>query len=135
MAYCVKKIAVIFVFQKGDEYLFLKREHTGAADGFYMLPGGHVDEGETLLQACVLELKEELDITVQPADLEFKMVNPIKNHVNFFFLVKKYTGELKNNEPEKHSDLRFLSPTAEGIYPTVPEELKAIEQGYSFWER
>lgn len=57
MAYCVKKIAVIFVFQKGDEYLFLKREHTGAADGFYIYDTikniGDIVDDEEYINACI----------------------------------------------------------------------------------
>ncbi|MFE9060455.1 NUDIX domain-containing protein [Streptomyces violaceusniger] len=38
-------------------------------EGAYALPGGHVDPGETSLQAAVRELAEETGVRVKPADL------------------------------------------------------------------
>ena len=134
MAYCTKKATVIFVIKQGDKYLFQKREHTGTQDGWYMMPGGHVDEGEKVLDAAVRELKEELDIVVRPNDLEFKLVKPEENHICFFFEVKKYEGVIMNNEPEKHSDLIFLSPEDTRIFPGISKEISAIENGHVFLE-
>ena len=132
--YCTKKVAVIFVIKEGDEYLFQKRIHTGTQDGWYMMPGGHVDEGESVLHAAVRELKEELNIDVLPNDLKFKLVKPEKSHISFFFEVTKYQGEIKNNEPEKHGDLRFLPISCPEIYPSITCEVKAIEKGEDFLE-
>lgn len=134
MTYCIKKSAAVFIFQKGNEYLFLKREHTGTGDGFYTLPAGHIDEGETVLGGAVREIKEELGVTVQHQDLEFKLVAVTQTHINFFFQVKKYMGELKNNEIEKHSDLRYLPLTAKDIHPDIPTKITLIEKGVHFWE-
>ena len=89
MAYEVKKVSVVCVIEKDGKYLFLKRSNTGKGDGFYMLPGGHVDAGESVLHAAVRELKEELGIDVKESDLEFKLVEPIKTYITFFFRVKK----------------------------------------------
>jgi len=50
------KIAVnALVFNGGGEILLVKR----ADNGFWCVPGGHVDLGETLEKACVRELFEE----------------------------------------------------------------------------
>jgi 8-oxo-dGTP diphosphatase len=38
---------------------------------FFIDPGGKIEPGETPEQALVRELKEEVSITVDPADLEF----------------------------------------------------------------
>jgi len=132
--YCNKKVAVIFVIKKGEEYLFQKRTHTGAQDGWYMMPGGHVDEGESVIHAAVRELKEELDIVVDPEDLKFKLVKPEKNHISFFFEIIKYQGEIKNNEPEKHGDLRFLPVSCPEIYPSIAREIEAIQKNEMFLE-
>ena len=134
MTYCTKKATVIFVIKQDGKYLFQKRENTGTQDGWYMMPGGHVDEGEKVLDAAIRELKEELDITVRPNDLEFKLVKPEKSHICIFFEIKNYQGIIANNEPEKHSDLRFLSSEDKRIFPGISHEISAIENGRAFLE-
>ena len=52
MAYEVKKVSVVCVIEKDGKYLFLKRSKTGKGDGFYMLPGGHVDAGGICFACC-----------------------------------------------------------------------------------
>lgn len=132
MAYEVKKVSVVCVIEKDGKYLFLKRSNTGKGDGFYMLPGGHVDAGESVLHAAVRELKEELGIDVKESDLEFKLVEPIKTHITFFFRVKKFDWILQNMEPNKHSEMVFLDPNSEGIHPCSKKELELIKNGISF---
>ncbi len=132
MEYETKKVSVIFIFRQDDKVLFLKREHTGACDGYYMLPGGHVDKDELVLTAAVRELKEELDVTVQPEDLVFRLVEPTRTHMHLFFEVLRYTGEIKNNEPYKHSDVSFLTLDNPDIHPFCVAELNAIAKGTHF---
>ncbi|MGN0919435.1 MAG: NUDIX domain-containing protein [Alphaproteobacteria bacterium] len=132
MPYEVKKISTVCLIEQEGKYLFVKRAHTGMADGFYMLPGGHVEQGESVLHATARELKEELGIVVQEEDLEFKLVEPIQTHITFFFKVKKYTGTPRNMEPEKHDEVVFLSPDAPKIHPFSKRELTLINQGVSF---
>ena len=134
MAYGFKKIAVICLIKENEKYLFVKRAHTGHCDGYYMLPGGHVDEGETVLQACIRELKEELDIVVKPEDLIFRLAEPTKTHTHFFFEVLHYEGNIKNNEPQKHDSVDFLPLDDTQIHPVTINEIKAIRSGINFFE-
>ena len=133
MTYELKKISSVCVIEKDEKFLFVKRAHTGMADGFYMLPGGHVDAGESVLHATIRELKEELGIDVKEEDLEFKLVEPIKTHITFFFKVKKYVGSPQNMEPEKHDDVAFLNPDHPQIHPFSKRELALIKQGIPFF--
>ena len=134
MAYEIKKVAVIFLIKKDDKFLFVKRAHTGKCDGCYMLPSGHVDEGESVIAACSRELKEELDIIVKLDDLIFRMTEPTKTHVHFFFEVLHYEGIIKNNEPQKHSDVAFLSLNNPEIHPVTVVGIKEILNGKGFIE-
>ena len=133
MAYEAKKISAVCVIEENGKFLFIKRAHTGIADGFYMLPGGHVDTGESVLSAAVRELKEELGIEAKEEDLEFKLVEPIKTHITFFFRVKKYDGIPKNMEPEKHDEVVFLNPDHPLIHPFSKKELELMKQGIHFF--
>ena len=133
MTYCIKKVSAVFVLEQDGKFLFLKR--TDVFNGYYLLPGGHVDEGERVIDAALRELKEELGITVKANDLKFVMVKPDKKYVNFFFRVLKWQGMLRNMEPEKHADMAWLDLSHFEIYPEVVEELKAILSGDSYLEK
>ena len=133
MTYELKKVSAVCIIEENGKFLFVKRAHTGMADGFYMLPGGHVDEGESVLHATCRELKEELGITVREEDLEFKLVEPIQTHITFFFWVKKYEGVPQNMEPQKHDEVAFLSPDHPLIHPFSRKELELINQGVCFF--
>ncbi len=133
--YAWRRVAVILLFKQGDKYLYLKRTHTGAADGFYMFPGGHWDEGEDLLLGACREAKEELGVDIDPKDLIFRLVEPSKTHINFFFEVASYRGTLENKETQKHGDMAFLPIDASDIHPTIRQEIELIEKGICFVAR
>ena len=133
MTYELKKVSAVCAIEKDGKFLFVKRAHTGMADGFYMLPGGHVEVGETVLHATARELKEELGIEVKESDLEFKLVEPIKTHITFFFKVKKYAGTPQNMEPNKHDEVVFLSPNHPLIHPFSKKELELMKENIHFF--
>jgi len=56
----------VFIFNKANELLLLKSHKW---PGKYVIPGGHVELGETLEQAAVREAKEETGLDVY--DLKF----------------------------------------------------------------
>src|SRR5207344_160494 len=52
-----------------DGHVLVGRRAKGASTGFYTLPGGVVEAGETLHQAIVREIAEETGITIEPVAL------------------------------------------------------------------
>jgi len=51
------------IILRGDEVLVERRAlHKATDPSIVVIPGGHVEEGETLEEACKRELKEELDL-------------------------------------------------------------------------
>ncbi|MFI3241052.1 MAG: NUDIX domain-containing protein [Alphaproteobacteria bacterium] len=104
--------AVYIIIRQENKILFLKRQNTGYMDGFYALPAGHLEDGETFFEAVIREAKEELNITIQEKDLNLvftgNQVAPNKEYIDLFFEIKNFSGILKNNEPEKSSELDFF---------------------------
>lgn len=63
-------VAVALLLRVGGDLLFARRAHAPAA-GLLDFPGGFVDPDETLEQAMVRELAEELGMEVDPAALRY----------------------------------------------------------------
>lgn len=134
MGKSIKKTSVVFLVKENGKYLFQKRKDVNSYGEFYVLPGGHVEEGESVKSAAIRELFEELDIVVNGTDLEFKLVQSSKNYITFFFEVKKYKGQIKNKEKDKHEDVCFLSLEDEKIYPLTLKEICEANAGHIFMD-
>ena len=73
---------------------------------FWTVPIGKEDKGETVEHALKKEMKEELNIAVK----KYKLITIWKRTFtnagkkikteNYLYLVEKYSGTIKNNEPQ-----------------------------------
>lgn len=92
------------------EILLALRKNTRYNDGEYELPGGHVDEGEDLMNAMIREAEEELKIKLKIEDLHIKhILHHYKgNRLKFIISADKYEGNLKIGEPEKCEKLEWF---------------------------
>jgi 8-oxo-dGTP diphosphatase len=135
--------AVYLILQdKNGQYCLTRRYKTGYMDGFYSLPAGHLDGGESLIQAMIREAKEEVDILIRPED--FKLVHVSNNlfsnpeRIDFFFMAKSWQGEVKINEPDKCDDILWadLDNLPDNIVTVVKIALlkSSVGEFYSeFW--
>lgn len=57
------------VVKKGDKLLITQRKPDGLLGGLWEFPGGKIEDGETAESACIREIKEETDLTVQIEDI------------------------------------------------------------------
>jgi mutator protein MutT len=103
---------VYLILIKGNKILLSRRCNTGFHDGEYSFPAGHIEENETLIQAIVREVKEEISIQLNQEYLKLVHVmhrkEPKENRVNFFFTSEKWNGEPKIMEPHRCDDLRWF---------------------------
>jgi len=103
--------AIVLILVKDDKVLFLKRTH-GWGAGTYTLPGGNVELNESLTQACIREMFEELGIELEHEKLSFVNLSHIKSTSSEYLLVTFvatiWKGEPLNKEPEKHSEMVWL---------------------------
>ncbi len=111
--------AVFIIFKKAGKILLSRRFNTGHADGMYSFPSGHVEPTESFVAAAIREVKEEVGVVVKEKDLKFiycqydyfNSPDPKEMpYINIFFLCEKWKGELRNTEPEKCDDLKFVDP-------------------------
>ncbi len=108
-------VALYWIIKNNSgEILFMKRENTGFRDWEYQVPAWHLEWEEEVKIWMLRELKEELAIDVKEEDLEIIHVSHSncsdkKVYIDFYLEVKKYSGEIKNNEAEKCSELKFIN--------------------------
>ncbi|MDI1462439.1 NUDIX domain-containing protein [Catellatospora sp. KI3] len=135
-------LAVHLILRRGDDVLLGLRCGTGWSDGQWHLPAGHVEPGESPLDALAREAKEELGLALDPAAAT--LVHTMHQHLagedpylHLFFAVHRWHGTPVNAEPHKCADLHWFGlrklPT-----PMVPYAAAALAHhrdgiGYSEW--
>jgi len=133
--------SVYLILIKDNKILLSRRYNTGYFDNNYSFPAGHLESEETLKQAMVREAKEEVDVTLDPADLELIHVMnrkiPDNERIDFFFTAKKWQGEPKIMEPEKCDDLRWfdLDNLPKNIVPYIRQAIDSILNNIIYSER
>ncbi len=129
-------VVVHVLLEQGGRVALLKRANTGFMDGYYALPGGHQEQGESISEAARRELTEELG--VEADEIEPVCVLPYRSGrhqgVNFLFRCRTWVGEPVINEPELFAELLWVTPedlpqpTADWIPPAL--ELAGREDWY-----
>lgn len=122
-------VAVHLFFIRQRQVLLLRRFNTGYEDGNYNVVAGHVEAGETVTQAAVREAEEEVGVTITLQDLDVVQVMHRKSEderVDFFILIKQWSGEIFNHEPQKCDDLAWfaLDRLPANIIPYVKRALE-----------
>ena len=103
------------ILQRNGQVLLAERAGTGYADGWLNVPGGKLENGETVLDAAIREAREEVGVHVDPRDVRFVTVihhsNPDgETRVGFFFATDVWQGEPVNAEPHKCARLVWTDP-------------------------
>ncbi|MFP4424052.1 MAG: NUDIX domain-containing protein [Candidatus Woesearchaeota archaeon] len=87
-----KQILLIHRFKDGREY--------------YVLPGGHMEEGETSEETAIREVKEETSLDIEIDKKLWTLKNPFDQSYHDFFLATTFSGtpKLGGEEKEKNSE-------------------------------
>ncbi len=127
---------------RNGKILLTRRFCTGWMDGKYSFVAGHGESGETFIQCVIRESKEEAGIDVRPEDLEVVHVMHRKSdgfeneRVDVFVIAKKWSGEIKNMEPDKCDDLKWfdLENLPENMVSYVRQAIENIRKGVFYSE-
>jgi ADP-ribose pyrophosphatase YjhB (NUDIX family) len=134
------RFAVFLIFRQGNQILLLRRFNTGHNDGNYSLVSGHVDEGESFIQAAIREADEEAGVKISAEDLSLAYVLHSRHsddavvYINLYMNVGKWEGEIFNAEPEKCDDLSWfdMENLPENTIDYVRFTLEEVEEGRNF---
>ena len=129
------------IFRRASAVLLMRRCNTGWMDGWYGLAAGHIEAGETALEAARREAHEEAGIVLALADL--RPVHTMHRHnpndstyFDIFFEVRSWHGEPTNAEPDKCDAVVWapLTQLPDNTIPHVRSALALVEQGVTYSE-
>jgi len=95
-------VAVMII---NDSKMLLGKRKNAHGQGAWAPPGGHLEFGETLEECAQRELLEETGLIAESIK-KLWFTNDIhlqenKHYITIFMVVDKFSGEVKNLEPEK----------------------------------
>lgn len=95
-----RAVAVII---KDNKILIIRRIKDGLE--YFVFPGGSVEKGESVKEAVIREMKEELSLDIKIDRFLFKIFVTANEYdsgrMSYFYLVKKFRGTPKLGGPEK----------------------------------
>jgi 8-oxo-dGTP diphosphatase len=92
-------VDAMLLYTAADRVLLALRDGTGYADGNWNLPSGKLDAGETVDVAACREAREEVGLTLQPADLRLSVLLHWRNPEGQYRLAVVFHVEA---DPERH---------------------------------
>ena len=87
---------------------------------YYTFPGGGLEEGESLEECAIREIKEEFGINVKVIKKLYESENDKLNMKEYFFLCEYIDGEFGTGEGEEFSN----SPNYKDAGEYIPEIVK-----------
>ena len=127
--------AAYVVLQRPGQVLLQLRSGTGYRDGHWACAAaGHVEAGESVVEAAVREAREEIDVRIAPADLVPLCAmhrthgngRAVDERVDFFFTCTRFEGSPRLLEQHKSAGLDWFDLAALPD-PVVPHERRVLD--------
>jgi len=111
----VPRVGLGVIIVNKDGKILIGRRRGSHAQKF-SIPGGHLELGETFEAGAIREIREETNLTIENP-VVIAVTNNLetfreegKHYISIVLLATRYSGELKNREPEKCEGFSWIDP-------------------------
>jgi len=118
------------VLWHNDKVLLVKRGHN-PGKGMWTIPGGYVDQEESIGEAVIREIQEETGIIAKPLSIIGLRDRPTERHDTYVIFLMQFLGGKLQAQPEEVSDLGFFTLKECQTLPIASLSLGALEASYS----
>ena len=128
------KLAADAIIEKDNKLLLIVRGGQ-TYHGYLALPGGHVDDGETVEQAVVREIKEETGLDAVPVRILGVYSDPARDprgHICSVVFIVDFSGEPQAGDDA--SDFKWV-PLPVGNSEKIAFDHKKIIDDYMKWKK
>lgn len=115
------------IIKDNDKYLICQRGADDECSLLWEFPGGKLEEGETLEECIIREIKEELDLDIKVQGI-FTTSIYYFNHKEIYFTVYNaviVAGQMKLNV---HNDVRWVGLNELNKYTFMPADIEFVEK-------
>lgn len=121
-----------FVFDRCGRLLVVQRGRAPSA-GLWSLPGGRVEFGERLRDACRREVYEETGVRVQigPLVLWFERMSQARHYVVLDFLARPAAGLTRPRAGDDARAVRWVGPAQLRLLPTTPHLARYVRRAWT----
>ena len=118
----------IGVIERAGRYLMIQRAAGLVRAGYWCLPGGHVEPGETSRDAVTREIAEELGLVVEPVQrLGSLRVHTSRRYILAVWRVRVVAGEMVVNRKENAATPWLAADEIPPHPPALPSNLHVLK--------
>jgi len=123
----MKIVGTAIIVDKNKKILIGQRPEGKALPGLWEFPGGKLEDGETVEQCIIREIKEELNVCCKVGRFLLS-VSKEYEHGDFKLMVYEATiQDMEHLKANVHQDLRWVSPFEMKNYEFPPADVEIIE--------